>query len=438
MDEDVVVQVENVSKVYQLYDKPQDRLKQALFWRFGKRYGREFWALRDVSFQVRRGETVGIIGRNGSGKSTLLQIIAGTLQPTSGSVQVRGRVAALLELGSGFNPEFTGRENVYMAGSLLGLSDAEVASHFDAIEKFAEIGDFIDQPVKLYSSGMFVRLAFSVQAILPKDILIVDEALAVGDASFQRKCYQRLEQFREQGGTVLLVTHDVQTVVRECSWALMLCDGDMVAFGETKAVCDFYQKIIFSGNVLAAELLAKAKVTSWYEVLNDKHLLPHMEPAIVDKTAISYGNGHAFIIDYGLYKGRLKNRHKLFTSGSSYSWFYKIKFDKLCKNVRFGVMIKTVDGICLCHMSTYYQGMYIEEINCGAVYEVCFDIVLNLLPGNYIFNCGVSGDVDGEHVLLHRLVDIFPIEVISGTSKFIDTGLVFVNSTCSVNSIDQF
>src|SRR5574341_116121 len=183
---EAVISVRGVSKMYRLYDRPEDRLKQSLFWRFGRSYGREFWALRDVSFEVQQGEAVGIIGRNGSGKSTLLQIIAGTLQPTTGEVQIKGRVAALLELGSGFNSEYTGRENVFMNGAILGLGREEMEQRFDDIAAFADIGEFIDQPIKLYSSGMVMRLAFAVQAMVPKEVLIVDEALAVGDEAFQR------------------------------------------------------------------------------------------------------------------------------------------------------------------------------------------------------------------------------------------------------------
>jgi ABC-type polysaccharide/polyol phosphate transport system ATPase subunit len=187
MNDEIAVSVQNVSKRYLLYDRPQDRLKQTLFWRFGKTYAREFWALRDVSFGVRRGETLGIIGQNGSGKSTLLQIMAGTLQPTEGNADVRGKVAALLELGAGFTPEFTGRENVFLNGAILGVPEAEMRERFDEITTFAQIGDFIDQPVKTYSSGMYVRLAFAVAVCVDPDVLIVDEALAVGDARIQEK-----------------------------------------------------------------------------------------------------------------------------------------------------------------------------------------------------------------------------------------------------------
>ena len=206
MSSDVAIKVDNLCKCYQIYDKPRDRLFQMLM-RGHRQYYREFWALTDVSFEIKRGETVGIIGRNGSGKSTLLQMVCGTLNPTSGSIQTSGRIAALLELGSGFNFEFTGRENVYMNGSVLGLSKEEIDACFDDIAAFADIGDFIEQPVKTYSSGMMVRLAFAVQATIEPDILIVDEALAVGDEKFQRKCFARLEALKARGTSILFVSH---------------------------------------------------------------------------------------------------------------------------------------------------------------------------------------------------------------------------------------
>ena len=194
-----VIKAEGLGKCYYLYRKPEDRLKQTLFARFGRSYNVPFWALKDVNFEVKRGESFGIIGKNGSGKSTLLQILAGILRPTEGEFTIQGRVTALLELGSGFNPEFTGRENVYLNGAILGLSREEVDRHFDQIASFADIGEFLDQPVKLYSSGMFVRLAFAVAAGVDADVLLIDEALAVGDFYFRQKCYRRLQTLREQG-----------------------------------------------------------------------------------------------------------------------------------------------------------------------------------------------------------------------------------------------
>ena len=234
------IRVHGVSKRYLLYNRPQDRLKHAFLWRIGKGCAREFWALRDISFEVERGEVVGIIGRNGSGKSTLLQIIAGVLEPTCGEVNVCGRVSALLELGSGFDPEYTGRENVYMNGAILGLSRAEIDERFDAIAAFADIGQFIDQPVKLYSSGMFVRLAFAVATSFDPDVLVVDEALAVGDIQFQHKCMARIKQMVDRGVSVLLVSHAPDTVKRFCQRALWLEQGESRYLGEAGAAVENY------------------------------------------------------------------------------------------------------------------------------------------------------------------------------------------------------
>lgn len=241
----VAIQVRNIWKTFAIYDKPIDRLKQMLFGRFGKRYFTEFHALKDISFDVKRGECVGIVGRNGAGKSTLLQIITGTLQPTSGAVAVHGRVAALLELGSGFNMEFTGRENVYMNASILGLAKDEIDANFQAIVDFADIGDFIDQPVKTYSTGMLLRLAFAVIAHVDADILIVDEALAVGDAFFQQKCMRFIRKFKEEH-TILFVSHDTASVVNLCDRAVLLSHGELVTQGVSREVTDQYLQMLYA------------------------------------------------------------------------------------------------------------------------------------------------------------------------------------------------
>lgn len=248
---DLAISVQNVSKMYPMYADPQDRLKQAL-WnvimpKFGKPYRRlfqEFWALRDISFEVKKGETVGIIGRNGSGKSTLLQIIAGTLTPTSGQVQVNGRVAALLELGSGFNPEFTGRENVYLNGAIWGLSYEEIEARFDTIAGFADIGQFIEQPVKLYSSGMFARLAFAVAVNVDPDILIVDEILSVGDMQFQQKCVSHLRAMKEKGLTLLFTSHSIDALKSVCNMGILLNEGQCLYIGTAEQATDTYLNMV--------------------------------------------------------------------------------------------------------------------------------------------------------------------------------------------------
>ena len=236
---DLAISVTDVSKIYHLYEKPQDRLKQIL-WKSATNSSDEFWALRDINFDVKKGETVGIVGRNGSGKSTLLQIICGTLTPTHGHVERQGRLSALLELGSGFNPEFTGRENVYLSASILGLSQEEIENRFDNIAGFADIGQFIDSPVKHYSSGMFARLAFSVSVHVEPEILIVDEILAVGDSAFQRRCLSKFYEIRDRGCTILFVSHDQYQVKSVCERALYLKEGRQVMFGPAPKVIDQY------------------------------------------------------------------------------------------------------------------------------------------------------------------------------------------------------
>jgi len=246
MSSDISIKIENLSKCYQIYDQPRDRLKQFIVPRLqraigkpSRQYFREFWALKDVSFEVRRGETLGIIGRNGSGKSTLLQMICGTLNPTAGSIQTHGRIAALLELGSGFNPEFTGRENIFMNGAVLGLSREEIDQRFQTIAEFADIGEFIEQPVKTYSSGMYVRLAFAVIAHVDAEILVIDEALAVGDAVFTQKCMRFLRKFKEQG-TLIFVSHDMGSVLNLCENAVWLHHGKLRQMGESKDIAENY------------------------------------------------------------------------------------------------------------------------------------------------------------------------------------------------------
>jgi len=263
---EIAIKVQNLSKCYHIYDNPRDRLKQfvaprlqRLTWQHPKQYFREFWALKDVSFEVKKGETVGIIGRNGSGKSTLLQMICGTLTPTQGSIETNGRIAALLELGSGFNPEFTGRENVYMNASVLGLSNKEIDARFDDIVAFSDIGDFIEQPVKTYSSGMMVRLAFAVIAHVDADILIIDEALAVGDAFFTQKCMRFLRGFMKTG-TVLFVSHDTGAIVNLCNKAVLLNHGEIAKAGTPKEVIELYLASLYEAERQVDEVLTEETI----------------------------------------------------------------------------------------------------------------------------------------------------------------------------------
>lgn len=273
--ENIAISINNVSKVFHVYEKPTDRLAQMLLPKVGRivpggkngrwetsRFSREFWALRELSFDVKKGDSLGIIGRNGSGKSTLLQIIAGTLMPTSGSVRVNGRVAALLELGSGFNPEFSGRENVILNGMILGLTRREILERFDDIAAFADIGEFLEQPVKTYSSGMMLRLAFAVQTQIKPDILIVDEALSVGDALFQKRCFQQMESLRNNGCTLLFVSHDQESIRTLTSHALLLRDGLSRAYGPSSEVLLEYRRQMHNDESAYYKLLTESAVAS--------------------------------------------------------------------------------------------------------------------------------------------------------------------------------
>ncbi|MBA8882128.1 ABC transporter ATP-binding protein [Phyllobacterium myrsinacearum] len=322
MSSETVIRVTGVSKAFQTFARPHDRLVQALYGLASRlspvealaaklrqkasARSSQFWALRDVSLEVKRGETVGIIGRNGSGKSTLLQIICGTLQPTSGDVFVTGRVAALLELGSGFNPEFTGRENVYLNGQLYGLSKAQLDDRFDSITSFADIGDFIEQPVKTYSSGMLVRLAFAVIAHVDADVLVVDEALAVGDAFFTQKCMRFLREFMKTG-TILFVSHDTASVKNLCSEALWIERGTVLETGVPRTVCDRYLEAFYEeqqGKSTTTRLRPvkldrqnKAEKDQRLQFINHTELRNDLKVFEFDALSSSFGNGEAQIVD---------------------------------------------------------------------------------------------------------------------------------------------
>ena len=246
MKNSVAVNIKNLTKIYPLYDKPQDRFKEALN-PFRKSYHRDFYAMKNLSIDIRKGETVGIIGKNGAGKSTLLKMITGVLTPSSGSIEINGRIASLLELGAGFNPEMTGMENIYLNGTLMGFSDREMDSKIDAILEFADIGEYIHQPVKMYSSGMFARLAFSVSINVEPDILIIDEALSVGDMAFQLKCFKKFQEFQAEGRTILFVTHALDTVIRYCSRGVVIDQGKKICDSSSKEAVDVFKKLL-TGN----------------------------------------------------------------------------------------------------------------------------------------------------------------------------------------------
>lgn len=334
MNDDLAIRVSGLSKCYQVYDKPQDRLKQSL-WRGRRQYYREFWALREISFDIRKGETVGIIGRNGSGKSTLLQLIAGTLAPSAGTVQVNGRVAALLELGSGFNPEFTGRENVFMNGAILGLSEQEIGERFDEIASFAAIGDFIERPVKTYSSGMMMRLAFAVSVCVDPDVLIVDEALSVGDMAFQLKCMERLDRLVKSGTTLLFVSHDILSVKSFCQRAIYLTSGEMVATGPASDIAERYMM----------------------DVRNEQKLFQEQATPFVpkkplgDQMAVAFGTEQGHVL--AAYFTESRSTVSAFATGDMVSLTVEVEFDESVTHPAVSVIVSDIRMI-------EYSGHYIN------------------------------------------------------------------------------
>lgn len=416
---EIAISLKKISKCFQRYARPADRLRELLF--PGKSLAQKFWALRDLDLEVPKGQTLGIVGRNGSGKSTLLQIIAATLTPTTGTVEVQGRISALLELGSGFNPEFTGRQNVFFNGQLLGLSRREIESKFDDIASFADIGDFLEQPVKTYSSGMFVRLAFAVATSAEPDILIVDEALSVGDEAFQRKCFARIQDIRDRGGTILFVSHAAATIVELCDRAILLDGGELLLQGSPKYVVSKYQELIYAPGDRVASLRQEiTKANNNFPGVNktsmESNIIPSdknrevetpefYDPSLNPENTISYISRGAKISNPGITTiatGKLVNH---LIGRREYLYSYAVRFLRPAQNVRFGMLIKTVSGLELGGASCSPSFHDIMDFEAEQVVRVKFRFHCLLHPGVYFLNAGVSGMVDGEFVYLARCID---------------------------------
>src|SRR6185369_11555927 len=373
-----VLRIEGVSKQYRIYDHASDRLKEMVT-RGRWRTHREFWALRDISFEVERGTTFGIVGPNGSGKSTLLQIIAGTLQPTTGTVQHTGRISALLELGSGFNPEFTGLENVFMNASLMGFSNAETEAMIPYIERFAEIGQFINQPVKTYSSGMYVRLAFATAISSMPQVLIVDEALAVGDAVFQHRCMRRIREMQESGMTILLVSHDPGAIRALCSQALLLNGGRMEAIGKPVDVLNRYQKLI----------MARESAYQKSEAVDDAPLA-ELETENIPKLSYTYrhGDGRAEIIAVELLNAA-HQRIEFVESGEEVVVRIRLVFHEDVEAPVCGFLIRNRHGIHIYGTNTELQQVNFGPGQRGEIGEVSFVFSCWLAPDTYSLTFGV-------------------------------------------------
>jgi len=421
MSSETVIRVNRLGKAYEMYQNPQDRLKQFL-WRGWKSFYTEVHALRGVSFEVRKGEIFSIIGRNGSGKSTLLQVITGILQHTSGEVVVNGRVAALLELGAGLNLEFTGRENVHFNGALVGMSKEDIGQRFDDIVSFAELEAFIDQPVKTYSTGMMLRLAFAVATNIDADILIVDEALAVGDEAFQRKCFHRIEQFRSGGGTIVFVSHSADMVIELSDRTLLLDAGERLLLSPPKEAISRYHRLVFAPpdkvesirdeirsldgtlipppdhvdqlHVRIGGQVSEDEVPA--ENGYDQHLMP--------KSTVKYVSLGATISDIH-FENEAGERINLLEQGQLYYYVYDVEFSKPAFNARFGMLVKNVLGVQIGGLTSHLVGDGVEFIPEGRCMRVRFAIRNRLTAGTYFTNAGVLGIVDGGEQYLHRILD---------------------------------
>ncbi|UOA09536.1 ABC transporter ATP-binding protein [Methylobacter sp. S3L5C] len=445
---DIAIKVQNLSKCYQIYDNPRDRLKQfvaprlqRLTWQTPKQYFHEFWALRDVSFEVKKGETVGIIGRNGSGKSTLLQMICGTLNPTAGSVETYGRIAALLELGSGFNPEFTGRENVYMNASVLGLSNKEIDARFDDIVAFADIGDFIEQSVKTYSSGMMLRLAFAVAINVQPDILVIDEALAVGDITFQAKCMTRLKKLMDTGTTVLFVSHDTSSVRNFCQKVLWLSNGEMKAYGDPELTIGKYvaEAHLSINNELSKSREDSIKLESSIAIKVKDPLADLENYSSFSEGWRRYGDGRASILNVALL-----NSNSLPVETICLREDFLIRFlvwaEVDVENPVFGFSFKDLKGNQLIgSMTTNHSSITVPDLLAGHNYLIEIRGQNILAQGAYTLTLGIESIV--ERNIAHEYIDVVENAIVFRSSFGSDIhdifpALVWQDVDISIQKID--
>lgn len=433
--------VEHLNKIYHLYDSPTARLKEALH-PFRRKYHHDFYALNDVSFSVEQGEVLGIIGKNGCGKSTLLKILAGVLTPTSGTVSVNGSVSALLELGGGFNPEFTGLENVYFSSAIMGYTREQVEKNLDEILAFADIGEFIQQPVKIYSSGMYVRLAFAVAINVQPDILIVDEALAVGDEAFQRKCYAKIEAIQSEGATIIFVSHAAGIIIELCDWAILLDQSELILSGSPKTVVAKYHQLLYAQEdkrqVLRNEIKRgfehdklsvagpKKDIEGTELPINDKPALKEFyDPDLRPHTIIDYSDNNSYdvhISDVSITTlNGIQVNHLLM--GKTYLYTYRVTFNKSATNVRFGMLIKTVSGLELGGAASSPPADPIPLVAAETVFHVRFRFTCALHPNTYFMNAGVVARMAEDEVYLDRHIDVLMFRVLPEEALF-ETGMV--------------
>lgn len=405
MTDNIAIKIENLTKVYKLYDSPIDRLKEALHLR-NKKYHKNFYALNDVNFEIKKGDTIGIIGKNGSGKSTLLKIITGVLTPSQGSVVANGRISALLELGAGFNPEYTGLENIYFQGTLMGFERHEIELKVAEILSFADIGEFANQPFKTYSSGMAARLAFAVAINVEPDILIVDEALSVGDMFFQLKCYNKFSELQNAGTTILFVTHDIGTIIKYCNSAILINNGHLIETGKPDFVSDCYKKILVYDNKTATKLSKSGDDSS---KIVDEGKLNWKDSLVINKDASFYGNGNAEIIDFGVFD-LIGNIGMAFLQGDDFDFKFKIKFYEAVENPIFAFGVKDVKGNEIIASNTIIENVVTGSFNKLDEVVVSFRQKNTLKQGSYLISCACTGNVNGEFVVYARAYNIFAFD----------------------------
>ena len=410
-DKKIAIQVKDLEKIYKLYDKPSDRVKEALGFGKGKRH-KEHHALKGVNLTIYQGETVGIIGTNGSGKSTILKIITGVLNPTKGDVTVNGRISALLELGAGFNMEYNGIENIYLNGTMIGFSEKEISEKLNDILEFADIGEYVHQPVKTYSSGMFVRLAFAVAINIEPEVLIVDEALSVGDVFFQAKCYHKFEEFKQMGKTIVFVSHDLSSISKYCDRVVLLNQGVKLGEGGPKEMIDRYKQVLVgqytveesdTESLLEDEQLRRAAAKG--SGAADKVL--NVNPEVLE-----YGSKKAVITEYYIADDKERKTAALI-KGGRFHIHMKVNIVEDIEAPVFAFTIKNSKGTEITGTNTMFEKAFLESVKAGETKEIIFTQDMNLQGGDYLLSLGVTGYEGDEFTVYHRLYDIMNITVIS-------------------------
>ena len=424
-----VIKVSHVSKSYKLYDKPIDRLIESWSLNKKKSYHRDYFALNDINFDIKKGECVGIVGTNGAGKSTLLKIITGVLQPTSGSVTVDGKISALLELGTGFNMEYTGLKNIYLNGTMMGYTKEEMDQKVADIIEFAEIGNFINQPVKTYSSGMFARLAFAVAINVEPDILIVDEALSVGDIFFQAKCFKKFSEFQEMGKTILFVSHDLSSVLKYCNKCILINKGKQIALGDTADVVNLYRKVLVQDSKEKDAIKENDPLSGSDNQKNDGTKVGKQEnngfwkdTLLINRNFVEYGNDRAKIIDFAIVDDQ-GNVSTSIMKGTEYEIRVKVEFYDDITAPIFAYTIKDLKGTELTGTNTVLENNNVKAVKKGDVITACFKQKMYLQGGQYLLSIACTGYEGDKFVVHHRLFDICNLHVISekNTIGFFDS-----------------